>query len=161
MTRVADLMSRDIVSVTEDTAVEEAARRARQAGIHHLMVVGERGLVGMLCTCDLRGPAKIVSECMSTAVVSIEADVEIGGAAEHMRRQRVGSLAVTSQGRVVGIVTASDFHRSGIPLAITGKTFCTACGAMHHVRPFHGSTDVAFCIECLEGAAHRELGGDG
>lgn len=161
MARVADLMSRAIVSVSRSTRVGEAVRRAKEAAIHHLLVLENGELVGVLCTCDLRSSARLVADCMSPRVVTIDVEADAGAAAAQMRRHGVGSLPVTSGGRVVGIVTASDFHRAGMPLSMTGKTFCSACGAMHHVRSFHGSRDVAFCIECLERNGEHELGGSG
>jgi predicted transcriptional regulator len=48
---------------------------------------------------------------MSTPVVSVDADEDLGEAARTMLEDKVGSLPVVERGRVVGILTETDLLR--------------------------------------------------
>ena len=52
-----------------------------------------------------------VAEIMSTDVVTVDAGASLGHAADIMRKQRVGSLPVMENGRMIGIATEVDILR--------------------------------------------------
>jgi CBS domain-containing protein len=52
-----------------------------------------------------------VSDVMSSPVLSVESDAELLEAARVMLEDKVGSLPVVEQGRLVGIVTETDLLR--------------------------------------------------
>lgn len=130
--QVRDLMSRQVVTITESDSCKEAVARMHRARVRHLPVVSSEGtLVGVVTDRDLRHhlfsprmykelgtipvdmllKAVPVSEIMSTPVISVKADDELMDAAELMLEDKVGSLPVVDQGRVVGIVTETDLLR--------------------------------------------------
>jgi CBS domain-containing protein len=77
---------------------------------HHLFsprVFKELGATSL----DILLKAVPVAEIMSTPVVSVDADEDLGEAARTMLEDKVGSLPVVERGRVVGILTETDLLR--------------------------------------------------
>ncbi len=52
------------------------------------------------------------SDIMSTALVTVDANVELGRVAELLERRKLKRLPVVSEGRLVGIITRSDLVRA-------------------------------------------------
>jgi CBS domain-containing protein len=50
---VADIMSREVVTVPQESAVSEAARIMRSKRVHHLLVTADEEVVGILSSFDL------------------------------------------------------------------------------------------------------------
>jgi acetoin utilization protein AcuB len=124
---VEQIMSRDVAKVTEDTRVTHLSGMMHEHCIHHLPVVrGEDTLVGLVSFRDLQrlspSPATTLSvgeanyllgkltasKVMHTEVVTCSPDTLVEDAAYLMRREAVGCLPVTQDGRLVGIVTVED-----------------------------------------------------
>ncbi|HZP36339.1 MAG TPA: CBS domain-containing protein [Methylomirabilota bacterium] len=124
---VADLMTDPLVTIQHDTTVATAWTIMRERQIRHLPVLDDhRRLIGMLTDHDLRrvvlqhleaaGPEELratlarlwVDEVMTWAVVTVTPERDIRDAARMMRDYEVGALAVVSEDRVVGILTATD-----------------------------------------------------
>ena len=106
--------------------------RMHRARVRHLPVVDPMGeLIGVVTDRDLRHhlfdprvlkdvgtiavdillKAVPVSDVMSSPVLSAEADDEVVEAARIMLEDKVGSLPVVENGRVVGIITETDVLR--------------------------------------------------
>jgi len=102
------------------------------ARVRHLPVVDTSGgLIGIVTDRDLRhhlfeprvlkevGTTAVdillkavpVSEIMSSPVLSVESDEEVVEAARIMLEDKVGSLPVLENGRVIGVVTETDVLR--------------------------------------------------
>lgn len=130
--RVADLMSRNVVTIGVSESCHAAVARMHAAGVRHLPVVDADGrLAGIVTDRDLRHhlfrpsvlrevgtlpvdailAAVPVSAIMSTPVVTARADDELADAARVMLEDKVGSLPVVADGHVVGIVTETDLLR--------------------------------------------------
>jgi acetoin utilization protein AcuB len=130
--RVSDLMTRNVVTMPMAGSCQEAVARMHRAGIRHLPVVDERGaLAGIVTDRDLRhrlfsppvwrhiGSVSVdtllgsvtVKEIMSSPVVSVGPDDDLETAARRMLEDKVGSLPVVAEGRVVGIITETDLLR--------------------------------------------------
>lgn len=137
--RVSDLMTREVVTVTPETPLKEAAALLAQRGISGLPVVnaqgevvgvlseadvvmkasGEerrRGLLGWLLEADLgfedKLRARTVGDAMSAPAITIEASRPVHEAAALMVRESVNRLPVLDEGRLVGIVTRADIVRA-------------------------------------------------
>lgn len=108
--RIQDVMSKNVVSVPEETAVAVARERLRREEIDHLVVVDGKRVVGVVAGKDIlhAGDGQPLSDVMSRAVVTIEPEATLRRAAGVMRGRAVGCLPVVSDGRLVGIVTTSD-----------------------------------------------------
>jgi acetoin utilization protein AcuB len=130
--QVRDLMTRQVVTIGTSESCLDAVVRMQRARARHLPVVNrERLLVGMITDRDLRhllfsprmfealGSSRVdvlldgvhVAEIMSTDVVTTAPDAGLTDAASTMRKEKVGSLPVLENGRVVGILTETDVRR--------------------------------------------------
>jgi len=128
---VSDWMSRDLITVTPEMEVREAARLMAEKGIRRLPVVKGNELLGFITIGDIReaGPAgstsvidwdareeagsQSVGRIMSTQPVNIGPDAPLEDAAELMRKHKVGSLPVVRDGKMlVGIITQADMMRA-------------------------------------------------
>jgi len=124
---VEQIMSRDVTTVTEDTRVTHLSSLMHGRCISHLPVVKDEDmLVGLVSFRDLQrlSPSSIstlsvgeanyllgkltAGRIMQTEVVTCSPDTLVEDAASLMRREGVGCLPVTRDGRLVGIVTIED-----------------------------------------------------
>ncbi|KAA3628390.1 MAG: CBS domain-containing protein [Proteobacteria bacterium] len=124
---VEQIMTKDVVAVTVDTAVPELERLMREKRIRHLPVIKSNGtLAGIVSHRDLQrvapSPASTLSqgeatyllakllaeEIMHKEVVTCAPTTLVEEAGKLMRRQKVGSLPVVDNGKLVGIVTGMD-----------------------------------------------------
>ena len=126
--RVADFMSRDVVSVRPDTKVEDAARVMISNDFRRLPIVHEGVMIGVVTTSDIVNylgsgevfeklvtgnmheafdvPIKIIAR---EAPVTVEPDLDLGEAANLMIARDVSVLPVVVDGALAGIVTERDF----------------------------------------------------
>lgn len=130
--RVSDLMSRNVTTIGAGDSCLEAVTRMVRGKIRHLPVVEPDGtLVGVVTDRDLRhhlfeprvlkdiGAISVdallkavpVRQVMSSPVVIVGPRDELEAAARLMLEDKVGSLPVVENGRVVGIITETDLLR--------------------------------------------------
>lgn len=126
-TCVADIMQSTVITVTPETSLAEAARLARARRIRHLPVLDGGRLVGIISERELRlarpSPATdtvaarellshldrlTVGALMRRIVVAVRRDAPVSEAAQLMVDHKIGALAVTDKGALVGIVTETD-----------------------------------------------------
>jgi CBS domain-containing protein len=113
-----NVMTSDVVTVTPDTLVEDAANTMLAEGIGSLIVVSASDTIeGILTTTDFveivansRPKAETtVSRYMSSIVVSATAQTPVREIADRMLAQEVHHIPITDDdGEVIGIVTTSD-----------------------------------------------------
>ena len=131
--RVADLMSRKLISVAPGDSVEVVVQMLRQRGIRHLVVLKEGRLVGIISDRDIKRALDpettktkkmlsvgglffllepiLVREIMTRNPITIEPWVHAQDAALLMVTEGFGALPVEEDGRVVGIITETDLLR--------------------------------------------------
>ncbi len=108
---VRNRMSHDVVTVEPQESVGAARALLRRHRIHHLPVVRNRRLIGIVTDRDLRSAgahAKTVAELMTSKPVIIDPDAFVDEAARLMRTHVIGALPVVDGRTLVGILTASD-----------------------------------------------------
>lgn len=108
-------MSTEVVTIAPDEAADAAWSRMQREGIRHLVVIEGKRLLGVLSERDLGGAkggairsGRAVRELMTQKVASASPSTTLRVAANLMRGRLIGSLPVVEDGRVVGIVTATD-----------------------------------------------------
>ena len=116
--KVRDVMCHRVITVSPDESVEVAARTLYYYNVGALPVCNATGkLCGMVTDRDLvircmaaqRSPAKTkVRDVMTSRVLSVQPDMEVGVAAHLMGRQQVRRLPVTENGKVCGMVGLGD-----------------------------------------------------
>lgn len=138
--RIADVMTRDVVSVTPETPLKDVAAVLVERGISGLPVcVADGTVVGVLSEADLlvkqggsperssglfawlvdtaaapdlaKLRAHSAGEAMTAPAVTVEADSPVSEAARTMVSLGVNRLPVVEEGRLVGIVTRADLVR--------------------------------------------------
>jgi CBS domain-containing protein len=118
MTRIADIMTRDVEVIQRDDTIQHAAQRMRALDIGALPVADGKALAGMVTDRDItvRGVADgmipqeaRVSDVMTEDVRACMEDESVEQVMEEMGEQQVRRLPVLNAAReVVGIVALGD-----------------------------------------------------
>jgi len=125
---VRDLMTREVLTLERNEKLSLADDVMRLGRVRHLPVVDADGaLAGIVSQRDLfhSGLIKalgygthaqrqsldslVAKEAMKTEVVTTTPDVSLRDAAEVMLEKKIGCLVVLEAGKIVGILTESDF----------------------------------------------------
>lgn len=113
--RLQEIMKTGVVTIGPDDAAEDAWSRMERRRIRHLVVTEGEDLLGLLSERDLgsrEGAAvrrgRTVRELMTSQVASAKPTTTLRQAANMMRGRLIGALPVLEDGRLVGIVTATD-----------------------------------------------------
>lgn len=115
--RITAVMSKDLISVSSDTSIREAAGRMGAEGIGSCLVMDADNLGGIITEQDmarrvvaggLDAQTVPVSRVMSSPVVTTGTEGTVGDVADLMIRHRIRRVVVMEDGRPVGIVTARD-----------------------------------------------------
>jgi CBS-domain-containing membrane protein len=123
--RVRDIMSRYVVSVTEETPVIEVARILAERRFSGLPVLNHEGdVVGMVSDFDLLArDGETAGEVMSPDVQTVSEDTDIREARALLIEQRLARLPVFRGRELVGIVSRGDILREFVLHWI-----CDVCG---------------------------------
>ncbi len=117
---IRTLMNGQVVTVGPDTPILDVAREIAAHGIGAVPVVdADQHLLGLVSTSDLVAllqdsdslEAKTARDAMSVEPPSIDEFATAGEAIEVLRNALIRHLPVTREGRLVGLVTASDVIR--------------------------------------------------
>jgi len=105
-----DIMTTDVVTLTPDMSVSEAADVLVRYRIHGAPVVDADGqMIGMVSLVDLVGRVGgEVRSIMTQDAVSAGEDTSVEELAGMMLDQMVRRIPIVQAGRVIGIVSASD-----------------------------------------------------
>ncbi len=135
--KVQDLMTRNVITISPDSSIKEAASRMVDAGVSGLVVTdSDNGVIGIVSEADFvksesnRGsdrragllrwfarpsgpeiPGTQVGEIMTTPVLTVTPDSKHSEAARLMNREGVKRLPVVEEGELVGIVSRADIVR--------------------------------------------------
>lgn len=155
---VVDIMSTSPVVVGPETVAWSADLLAQRRGVHHLLVIDQYRLVGVVCVCDLHraGALMHVGDCMHRYPTTIDDQQTVDAAAEQMEADGVGCLPVLDwSGALRGVVTRHDLRAMGL-LSDSHANTCASCGSTHGLdsRSRGGDEDdgepVSFCFQCRE-----------
>ena len=114
---VQDIMTKAIISVNTETTVFQVAKMMEQGGIGAVLVKKDDGHLSGIIT-DRDYATKIVSnnlpsdtpveKIMSSPLITINYDETISAAAKRMTSKKIRKLAVTDNGKIVGLITSTD-----------------------------------------------------
>lgn len=113
--RVGDCMKTSLVTISDSMPVVAAAKKMAEAGVGSLLVTNEKGIYGIVTERDLvtkvlalgKSELKVREICTKTLIrVSMQDD--IATAAKLLGERNIKRLVVTSQGKIVGIVSQKD-----------------------------------------------------
>ncbi|KAF5031553.1 Inosine-5'-monophosphate dehydrogenase [anaerobic digester metagenome] len=135
MLTTRDLMTEDLIALRDSDSLLEAQKAMEQARIRHLPIIDAAGaFVGLLTHRDLLAAsvsrladidqatqeeiyaAIPIHEVMRADVAMASPELPLRQAAEVLLTQKYGCLPVVESGKLVGILTASDFIRLSLDL---------------------------------------------
>jgi CBS domain-containing protein len=118
---VVDLMTTEVIAVSRETGLRDAARLMFRNRVSGLPIVDDAGaLVGIITEADFlrleverhegtRGNGDTVGDVMSRGVVTVSPNVEIYEAAKIMAVQEIKRLPVVDEdNRLLGVISRSD-----------------------------------------------------
>lgn len=127
--RVSRFMQTNVITIPSDTFITDAQRIMQENNVRRLPVVDKGKLAGIITRTRLRDAAPSVATSLNTwelhyllskitvrdvmerNVLTTGPDVAIEEAAAIMAENRIGAMPVMDDGRLVGIITATDLFR--------------------------------------------------
>ena len=128
--KVADAMSKKVVTAKPNTSIFEAEKTMIQHGFRRLPIVQNEKLIGIVTVMDILrffGSSHVfnhlqfrtITQVLQTKIldiavrdiVAVGPEVDVGQAAKLMRDRKVGALPVVQKKRLVGIITERDFFK--------------------------------------------------
>lgn len=113
--RIADIMTREVLTVSPEMPAFEAWELMKARGVRHLVVRERNDVTGVLSQRDAGGrfganlrARALVGDMMTPSVIVIEPETTVRRAATLMRGRNIGALVVMHGKRLCGIVTVSD-----------------------------------------------------
>ena len=113
--KVAEVASMDLITLSQDISIQEAAQILTKEGIDGAPVIEGREVVGILTLSDIakaigKNKEKLtVKDIMSHRIITVESDMMIADAVEVMNQNQIGRLIVLDEhGHPGGIITRTD-----------------------------------------------------
>ena len=113
---VTEIMTRALISVNPQTTVFQIAKMMEQGGIGAIIVKENEIPIGIVTDRDFA--IKVASNSMpldtpvenimSSPLITISNTASISSAAEMMSTKKIRKLAVSDNGKIVGIITSTD-----------------------------------------------------
>ena len=113
---IQDIMTRALITVNSTTTALQIAKMMEQGGIGAIFVKENDNPVGVVTDRDFA--TKIAAnnlsfdttadKIMSSPLVTINHNEPLSAAAERMTVKKIRKLAVTENGKIVGVVTSTD-----------------------------------------------------
>ena len=157
--RVGDVMSRSPIIVPPSAAIDSARKAAERHDVQYLPVTFPNGRPGAICLHHLTDapPDALVGDCICDAswVGPLEPQLSVDVAAEVMSERAFRCMAVNAGPHLLGVVTAGDLRRAGLPEKEV-RPRCTACGTRFHVLSHFAGGTIPICMECAERAQPPE-----
>lgn len=118
---LSSIMIKDLITVTPDDKLSTVKNLFRNKRIHHIPVIENGQIVGLLTTADLLWLNKSfeeydsiqVKDIMTRKLATLTPNDKIGSAAELFLLNRFHAVPVVENGKLVGIVTSFDILKYG------------------------------------------------
>jgi len=113
---VTDIMSTSLISVSPATTALQIAKMMEQGGIGAIIVKENGNSVGIITDRDFATNVAAndlsfdtpVKKTMSSPLVTINHSESITSAAKIMSSKKIRKLAVSENGKIIGIITSTD-----------------------------------------------------
>ncbi len=158
---VAEVMGTEMFTVTPETAVSSARRLVLETDVHHMLVLDQGTLAGIVCLDDLRFADRDarVGDCMTSPVLCITPDTTLQEAVDIMGANDIDCLPVVTGTFLIGIVTlealaTANLSPGGESMDARGSetrpSTCAACASTHDVAPdaLAPPGDLPLCARC-------------
>lgn len=127
--KAEDVMTTNVITVTENQTRQEAARLLSQHRISGLPVVtSDHSVVGVVSEYDIISKeGQTVGDIMSRGVISVTPDTDLEDVGHILVHERIKRLPVLASGRLVGIISRADLVRE-----VALRWVCPVCGEVVH-----------------------------
>jgi CBS domain-containing protein len=138
--KAEDVMTTNVITVTENQTKQEAARLLAEHRISGLPVVSDsHAVVGVVTEYDIIGKeGRTVGEIMSRGVITVTPDTDLEEVSHLLVHERIKRVPVLNQGRLVGIVSRADLVKE-----VAMRWICPVCGEM-----IRGEQEPERCPRC-------------
>jgi CBS domain-containing protein len=115
--RIRDVMNTNVKTVDMSDTIQKAAHIMSQFRIGSVIVMGDKHIKGIVTAEDIvykhvaRGSGTTVVDIMTRDPITISPDKKLEDASKIMTEKQIKKLPVLENGRIVGIITASDIVR--------------------------------------------------
>jgi len=118
--QVKEVMTKRIITIDSDKTVYEAAKKMARARVSTIIVVKEGSPIGIITDSDIIKkvvakdckPSTIkVKDIMSRPIIYVTPEADLEEVKDIMIKRKIRRLPVISNGKLVGIITASDIAR--------------------------------------------------
>ncbi|MDH5634317.1 MAG: CBS domain-containing protein [Candidatus Bathyarchaeota archaeon] len=115
-----DIMVSKVITIKKDSTVKEAVRLMNEHEIGCLVVTENKKAIGILTERDLlkrvlaksQDPSETkVEEVMSTPLISVQPNVEIGDVSRIMFQKNIKKMPIVRNEKLLGLVTLTDILR--------------------------------------------------
>ncbi len=123
-----DIMSPNVITISEQATIQEAARKLADYRISGMPVLdSEQRVVGIVSEIDIiNKPGPTVGQIMSRRVISVPEDASVDAIAQILTSNRIKRVPVMAGDRLLGIVSRADIVRM-----MASRWVCQVCGAIH------------------------------
>ena len=127
--KVVDVMTTNVITITEQQTKKQAARLLSQHRISGLPVVNEEQMVvGVVTEYDvIAKQGQTVGEIMTRGVISVTPDTDLEEVGHLLVHKNIKRLPVLDQGKLVGIVSRADLVKE-----VAMRWVCPVCGEVMH-----------------------------
>ena len=117
---VRDIMTKDLLTISEKDTALKAAQLMSEKGVSSLIVISEEQPIGIIterdfikkvCLKELKLSNVKVGDMMSKIRTSASPDTTIDVAVQRMMNNRIRRLPIIENGNLVGIITVSDLAK--------------------------------------------------
>jgi CBS domain-containing protein len=154
---VAEVMGTEMFTLTPETAVSSAQQLVRENNIHHMLVLENGTLAGIVCRDDLRfaDHDSVVGDYMTSPVLCITPETTLQEAIDIMSANNVDCLPVVTGAYLVGIVTRDALATADLVPAAghdddadASDEPCVACTSTDDVADDERTGELALCARC-------------
>ena len=151
---VSEVMRSPVETIAPEATTRDAAKLLASADVGSVVVLEDGEVVGIVTSDDLvecmaAGDGNTpVREVMTTPVITVAPDTEVGDAAATMREHDIKKLPVCDAGSLVGIVTVTDLAYYAPPLVVRSSP------RLDEDRPVYTNPDTAYELESWEFESH-------
>lgn len=170
---IREVMNTDVKTVDITDPIQKAANIMSQFRIGSVIVMGDKNIRGIVTAEDIvykyvaQGRGKTVSDIMTRDPITISPEKKLEDASRIMTEKKIKKLPVVENGRIVGIITASDIVKiepalyeilleqlkilrpgASLPPSSAQVFQCEACG--NYSDDVHEMDGVWICSGCEE-----------
>ena len=117
LTLVKEIMSKVLIFVNSDTTAHQVAKMMNEGGIRAIFIKEQEKFVGIITDRDFATKVAVnklpfntpVKNIMSSPIITVDYKESMSIAAKLMGDSKIRKLAVTDNGKIVGILRAIDF----------------------------------------------------